>query len=140
MEAPFVGKKADVFNKKGIVALFQNKEGEALHWWSQARLLSDRHFDSQCNFCMHRWSTGRISDAQLITEMDEFVFSVPGKGETLNAYLLIAMGERDEGMAILKQYISTTEAELKTNARMQNLKVRKQLKQAQEVFNVVQLN
>ena len=72
--------------------------------------------------------------------MDEFVFSVPGKGETLNAYLLIAMGERDEGMAILKQYISTTEAELKTNARMQNLKVRKQLKQAQEVFNVVQLN
>ena len=51
---------------------------------------------------MHRWSTGRISDAQLITEMDEFVFSVPGKGETLNAYLLIAMGERDEGMAILK--------------------------------------
>ena len=62
MEAPFVGKKADVYNKKGIVALFHDKEGEALHYWSEARILSDRHFDSQCNFCMHRWSTGRISD------------------------------------------------------------------------------
>ena len=69
MENPFVGKKADVYNKKGIVALFHDKEGEALHWWSQARMLCDRHFDSQCNFCMHRWSTGRISDAQLIAEM-----------------------------------------------------------------------
>jgi len=34
MENPFVGKKADVYNKKGIVALFHDKEGEALHWWS----------------------------------------------------------------------------------------------------------
>jgi hypothetical protein len=34
METPFVGKKADVYNKRGIVALFHNKEGEALHWWS----------------------------------------------------------------------------------------------------------
>lgn len=63
MEQPYVGKKADVFNKKGIVALFNNKEGEALKCWSEARILSDRHFDSQCNFCLYRWSTGRISDA-----------------------------------------------------------------------------
>ena len=102
MENPFVGKKADVYNKKGIVALFHDREGEALHWWSQARILSDRHFDSQCNFCMHRWSTGRISDQQLVAEMSEFVFSVPGKGKTLHAYLLISMGEREQGMAILK--------------------------------------
>lgn len=58
-----MGKKADVFNKKGIVALFHNKEEEALRCWSEARLLSDRHFDSHCNFVMHRWSTARISDA-----------------------------------------------------------------------------
>ena len=113
MENPFVGKKADVYNKKGIVALFQNREGEALHWWSQARLLCDRHFDSMCNFCMHRWSTGRISDAQLIAEMEEFVFSVPGKGETLHAYLLICMGEREQGMSILKKFIALTEAAAK---------------------------
>lgn len=63
MESPFVGKKADVYNKNGIVALFHNREGEALRNWSEARILSDRHFDSTCNYCMHRWSTGRIGDA-----------------------------------------------------------------------------
>ena len=109
MESPFLGKKADTYNKKGIVALFHNKEGEALHWWSQAKILSDRHFDSQCNFCMHRWSTGRISDLQLITEMEEFIFGVKGKGKTLHAYLLISMGEREQGMQILKQFIAETD-------------------------------
>ena len=89
---------------------------------------------------MHRWSTGRISDAQLVAEMEEFVFSVPGKGQTLQAFLLISMGEREQGMAILKQFIAATEISLKNTNRLQSLKVRKQLKQAHEVFNVVQLN
>ncbi len=44
--------------------------------------------------------------------MDEFIFSVRGKGETLHAYLLISMGEREEGMSLLKQFIATTEASL----------------------------
>ena len=39
METPFVGKKADVYNKNGIVALFHNKEGEALRMWQEARLI-----------------------------------------------------------------------------------------------------
>lgn len=69
MENPFLGKKADVYNKQGIVALFHGKEEEALRYWSEARLLNDRHYDSHCNFCMHRWSTGRISDAQLMAEL-----------------------------------------------------------------------
>jgi len=46
--------------------------------------------------------------------MQEFVFSVPGKGETLHAYLLIAMGEREQGMNILKKYIATTEYNMQT--------------------------
>ena len=72
--------------------------------------------------------------------MEEFIFDVPGKGQTLHAFLLISMGEREKGMAILKQFIAHTETSLRGQQRMQNLKMRKQLKQAQEVFNVVQLN
>jgi len=109
MEDPFVGKKADVYNKNGIVALFHNKEGEALRCWQEARLIHDRHFDSQCNFCMHRWSTGVIGDAQLMAELAQFVFDVPGKGETLKFYLEIAIGEREKGMEGLKSFIDKTE-------------------------------
>lgn len=139
MENPFVGKKADVYNKKGIVALFHDKEGEALHWWSQARLLCDRHFDSMCNFSMHRWSTGYISDEQLIAELDEFVFSVPGKGETLHAYLLISMGEREKGKEILKSFIARAQEALEGGGRLKNLKLKNQLARAKEVFDVLSL-
>ena len=67
---------------------------------------------------MHRWSTGKISDAQLIAELSEFVFNVEGKGQTLQAFLLISMGEREQGMSILKHYIQETEACLKNSNRL----------------------
>ena len=67
---------------------------------------------------MHRWSTGKISDAQLIAELSEFVFNVEGKGQTLQAFLIISMGEREQGMSILKQYIQETEACLKNSNRL----------------------
>jgi len=41
---------------------------------------------------MNRWNAGDISDAHLMREMEEYIFSASGKGETLKAYLLIAMG------------------------------------------------
>ena len=118
MEHPYVGKKADVFNKQGIVSLFRGEEGKALGYWSEARMISDRHFDSQANFCMHRWSTGRISDSQLMSELGNFVFEVPGKGTTMQAYLEIATGEREAGMKILKEYIDTTKEGLTGQARL----------------------
>ena len=117
MEHPYVGKKADVFNKQGIVALFNGEEGKALGFWSEARMISDRHFDSQANFCMHRWSTGRISDSQLMSELGQFVFEVHGKGTTLKAYLLIATGDREEGVEILRNYIETTKEGLTGQAK-----------------------
>jgi hypothetical protein len=33
MEKPFIGKKVDVLNKKGIVSLFRGKQDEALQFW-----------------------------------------------------------------------------------------------------------
>lgn len=128
MENPFIGKRADVYNKRGIVALFRDQERLAEHWWDQALHLSDRHFDSQCNSRIHRWTNGSISDATLMAEMESYVFTVPGKGETLRAYLLIAMGWREEGMEELTQFIANNEAGLKLETRLQNLKKNKVLK------------
>jgi len=38
MENPYVGKKADVFNKKGVISLFHNKgkDDVALKYWQLA--------------------------------------------------------------------------------------------------------
>ena len=64
---------------------------------------------------MHRWNNGTISDAQLMAEMEQFVFTVPGKGETLRAYLLIAMGWREEGMEKLNLPLSIFNQASKAN-------------------------
>lgn len=91
MENPYVGKKADVLNKKGIISLFHRKgeDNVALNYWQEAELLNDRHFDSKCNFVMFRWSTAKITDEQMRAELAEFVFDVPHKGVLYNAFLLI---------------------------------------------------
>jgi hypothetical protein len=102
MEKPFIGKKVDVLNKKGIVSLFRGQQDKALNYWLEAKTQSDRHFDSQCNYCMHRWSTGKITNEQLIEELTVFVFGVQGKGQLLNAAILIAQGEKEPGLALLK--------------------------------------
>jgi hypothetical protein len=80
MEQPFVGKKTDVMNKRGTVALFNRNEEEAIRYWQEAKILNNRHFDSTCNFVMYRWSTGFITDNEMMANLSEFVFDAPHKG------------------------------------------------------------
>ena len=48
-----------------------------------------------------------------MSELGQFVFDVPGKGECLECYLKIAIGEREAGMEQLKDFITRTEADTK---------------------------
>lgn len=57
-----MGKKADVMNKRGTIALFNKNEDEAMCYWAEAKKLNEKHFDSTCNSVMYKWSTGRITD------------------------------------------------------------------------------
>lgn len=97
METPFIGKKADVMNKRGTVALFNRNEEEAMRFWFEARNLNERHFDSTCNYVMYRWSTGRITDSEMMSDLTEFIFDVAHKGQCLEAYLNLAIGNLEKG-------------------------------------------
>ena len=44
MEHPFIGKRADVLNKKAVFALTRNEEGEALNLWEESLAMKDDHF------------------------------------------------------------------------------------------------
>ena len=48
-----------------------------------------------------------------MAELGDFVFSVPGKGECLECYLKISIGEREAGMEQLKDFITRTETDMK---------------------------
>ena len=65
------------------------------------------------------------------------MFSAAGKGETLHGYLLIANGEREEGMQILKEYIDRCAGEIKINPKLCNLKLKREMQEAEQVYNEV---
>jgi hypothetical protein len=46
MELPTVGNKADVCNKKAIMALSRGEEDLALQFWEEAWKMKDEHFDT----------------------------------------------------------------------------------------------
>jgi len=48
-----------------------------------------------------------------MSELSIFVFDVQGKGEILHAALLIATGEKDDGLELLKQIVDRMKVELK---------------------------
>ena len=98
-------KKADVMNKLGIVALFNNREEDALKYWHEAKVLNDHHFDSTCNYVMYRWSTGRITDAQMMQELEENAFDQSKKGAVLQAYLNLAIGNLELGRSQLQSFV-----------------------------------
>ena len=66
LETPFVGKKSDVLNKRGAVALFNKNESEAIRYWHEAKQLNDSHFDSHANYIMFMWTTGKITDSAMM--------------------------------------------------------------------------
>jgi hypothetical protein len=66
LETPFVGKKADVLNKRGTVALFNRNEQEAIRFWQEARQLNEAHFDSHANYGMFMWTTAKVTDSQMM--------------------------------------------------------------------------
>lgn len=73
-----------------------------------------------------------------MAELDQFVFSVGGKGTCLNASLNIAIGERNKGTEILKNYIEETKKSLKNQrGRLVNQKTVRQLESAEKVYNAI---
>lgn len=55
MELPVVGKRADVCNKKAIMALSRGDEEMALKHWEEALGMKDAHFDTMVNYLIYKW-------------------------------------------------------------------------------------
>ena len=133
MENPFIGKRADVLNKKGIVSFFHKRQEEAVSFWAEALNLSDRHFDAKTNLSMQQWSTGQISDDRLLQELESFVFEDANKGMSLYGFLLIAQGEREQGIRELRKYLEQMKLSIekeKAETRILNLKKQEYIKVA----------
>lgn len=71
MEQPFIGKRADVCNKKACIALAKGNEEQALEHWNTAINMKDHHFDSHVNLLLYKWRTGLATDEEVTTIIKE---------------------------------------------------------------------
>lgn len=68
--------------------------------------MKEFHFDSKVNYLIYKWRSAQLSDNELLSEMEEQIFKVKDKGQGLEGIIQIAIGEKQEGLALLKQYLS----------------------------------
>lgn len=83
MELPVIGKRADVCNKKAIMALSRGDEDQALKLWEEALAMNDEHFDTLINYLIYKWKNAQITDDELIKEMSKEIFLMKDIGEGL---------------------------------------------------------
>jgi serine/threonine protein kinase len=105
MEKPFVGKKADMLNKRACVAFFNKEFEKAQKLWSEAVNNSDQHFYSCFNMGMKQFLNAEITSDQLLADFSDDVFEHQQKGEFVKAILQVANGKRVEGSQLLDNYI-----------------------------------
>lgn len=92
MEVPFVGKRADMLNKKALVAYFKGSTEQAGQYWSKAINSSNQHFYSCFNMGVKQFWNGEVSGKALIADFSDDVFEHREKGPIVRAMLLIATG------------------------------------------------
>lgn len=133
---PYVGKESDILNKMAIAALFQDKIQEAEQLWEQALDRYPTHFDTKVNFELYRWKHALTSDEELLNEL-EVQFSNKFKGRPLEGIVLIALGEKEKGLDILKKFNELTK--YYTSNDSENLRRRRAREHAREVYHEANL-
>lgn len=109
MELPVIGKRADVCNKRAIMAICRGEEDVALKLWEEALNMKDQHLDTKLNYLIFQWRNAHISDEDLLTELSSEFFADKDIGVGLSGIINIATGERDSGLEILRKFISEEE-------------------------------
>ena len=106
MEQSYVSEKTDVLNKNGMFTFFQGDELNARRHWQKALDMNPQHEDSLLNSLIFDWRTGFISDeeaiAKLHAERDHLNHE---KFSILEGLLKVAMGEKADGVTILKKHL-----------------------------------
>ena len=119
-----------------IAALFRDKIQEAEQLWEQALDRYPTHFDTKVNFELYRWKHALTTDEELLNEL-EVQFGNKFKGRPLEGIVLIALGEKEKGLEILKKFNELTK--YYTSNDSENLRRRRAREHAREVYHEANL-
>ena len=78
----------------------------AVEFWNEAIAMKNTHQDSVINLLFHKWKSAMLTDQEVINEIED-VEAITEKDSTniLKALFMIGVGEKGEGIAILKKIL-----------------------------------
>lgn len=99
MEEPFIGKRADVANKKAVFLLCRGEEEAALRLWEEGLSMKENHFNITTNFILYKWRSAQFTDEDVVEEMKRHVnASNTTKSIGIDGLINIAIGDKNEGL------------------------------------------
>ena len=103
LEHIFTTDEPDILNKKAVFSNFRGNDEVAEKYWNEALMLKKSHQDSVVNYLFHRWKSAQITDQDVIELIDK-VDSINERDSSLmlKALFMVAVGEKADGIAILK--------------------------------------
>mmetsp|Transcript_10619 Transcript_10619/g.10701 ORF Transcript_10619/g.10701 Transcript_10619/m.10701 type:complete len:238 (-) Transcript_10619:807-1520(-) len=136
MEQPQIGKRADVLNKKAVFLMCKGHEEEGLRLWDEALNMKESHFATKINFILYRWKSGQLSDGELVEEIQNNLIGQEGeKAVGLEGLIKIAIGDKQEGMEIVKGFIQEEEKD----QDLKNFKRERKVNELRDVYMQIQL-
>lgn len=81
-----------------------------------------------------------ITDTDLIEELDENIFQNKHKGHSLEGIIMIALGEKVEGLGILEAYNKDNHQLVELQNPSENLRRRRAREHARDIYNEVSLH
>ena len=103
LEHIFTTDGSDILNKKAVFSNFRGNDEIAEKCWNEALAKNKSHQDSVVNYLFHKWKSAQITDQDVIELIDK-VDSINERDSSvmLKALFMIAVGEKADGIAILK--------------------------------------
>ena len=96
--------------------------------------MKDHHFDTILNYLIFKWRTAQISDDEMLLELKQEIFQNKYKGPGLQGVIILAMGEKEEGLKILKEYLKENEQD----EELSNMKLERFKDEIRELFEQIE--
>lgn len=106
LEHIFTTDPSDILNKKAVFSNFRGDDDIAVKYWNEALGMKKSHQDSVINLLFHRWKSAQISDQDVMEFMEKIdAINERDSSLMLKALFMIGVGEKSEGLAILKKVL-----------------------------------
>lgn len=113
LEHIFTTDNPDILNKRAVFTNFRGNDRTAVELWNEAMAMKKSHQDSLINLLFHRWKSAEVSDQEVIKFLEkEDSINEKNSSLMLKALFMIAVGNKSDGVAILKKVLQGTKSQV----------------------------